>query len=348
MTIDDFLKQDSEWLKGTGSHANIVMSSRTRLARNIDKMPFTHWADPKEQENVMLLVKEAALSSTFLKNAIFVGMKDLSEVDRVFLVERHLISPEHTKDVEYKALIVDPKEIVSVMINEEDHLRIQVLQSGFSLREAWRIADEIDSALSKRIPYAYSSKWGYLTACPTNTGTGLRGSVMMHLPALVFTNQIGKVLQATARLGLNIRGLYGEGTDASGNIFQVSNQVAMGRTEEDIIDNIEKIVSQIIAREEATRQTILAKHKSELEDRVSRAYGTLKSAHIITSTETIALLSAIRLGMDLGIVHGIDRELINEMFILTQPAHLQKIEGKVLDSAMRDAKRADLIREKLK
>lgn len=348
MTINDLLKQDTEWLKGTGPSSNIVMSSRTRLARNIDKVPFSNWANRTKLEDVLNIAKEAVAGCNFLKNSIFIRLRDVSEVDRLFLVERHLMSPEHSKDVEYKALVIDPKEIMSIMINEEDHLRIQVMQSGLNLRECWRIIDEIDTELSKKIAFAYSAKWGYLTACPTNTGTGLRGSVMMHLPALVFTGQIGKILQAIAKLGLNIRGLYGEGTEAMGNVFQISNQVSMGMSEDDVIDNIERITNQIISREDATRKTILSKNKDALVDRVSRAYGTLKSAHIITSNETVTLLSAIRLGVDMGIVKNMDRRMVNELFILTQPAHLQKLEGKTLNSNERDNKRADLIREKLK
>jgi len=348
MTLDDFLKQDCEWLRGTGPAADIVMSSRTRLARNIDRLPFSNWANRQQLEDILVQVKAAVDNTNFFKNSIFFKLKDLSEVDRLFLVERHLMSPEHAKDVEYKALIVDPKEIVSIMINEEDHLRIQVLQSGLNLRECWKIIDEIDTELSKRLPYAYSTKWGYLTSCPTNAGTGLRGSVMAHLPALVFSGQTGKVLQAVAKLGLNIRGLYGEGTEATGNIFQVSNQAAMGMTEEDMIDNIDKIVNQAISREDATRKNLILKSKEAVVDRVSRAYGTLKSAHVISSSETVTLLSAIRLGVDLGIIKHLDRNMVNELFILTQPAHLQKLEGKVLNSNERDMKRADLIREKLK
>ena len=348
MKLDDFLKHDCEWLKGTGPNSDIVMSSRTRLARNLDKFAFSHWADKTQQEEIMNAVLDAAKSVSFLKDALFFRLKDLSEVDRIFLVERHLMSPEHTKDVEFKALIVDPKEIISVMVNEEDHLRIQILQSGMNLMECWRIIDALDTELSKKLSFAYSAKWGYLTACPTNTGTGLRGSIMLHLPSLVFTGQINKILQATAKLGLNIRGLYGEGTEASGNLFQVSNQVSLGRSEEDIIDNIERIINQIIAREEATRRNIIAKNKDALVDRVWRALGTLKSARIITSNETIALLSAIRLGVDVGVVKNMDRRMVNELLILTQPAHLQKLQGKVLSSNERDTCRAELIRERLK
>jgi protein arginine kinase len=345
---DDLIRQDSEWLRGTGPNADIVMSSRTRLARNIDKLPFSNWASKQQLEDIMEQVRAAAESVNFLKGASFFRLKDLGEIDRLFLVERHLMSPEHAKDVEYKGLIVDPKEIVSIMINEEDHLRIQVLQSGMNLRECWNIIDEIDTEISKALSYAFSPKWGYLTACPTNAGTALRGSIMLHLPALVFSGQINKILQAIAKLGLNIRGLYGEGTEATGNIFQVSNQASLGMTEEDLIDNIDRIINQTVVREEATRKSLVAKSKAALVDRISRAYGTLKSAHIISSNETVTLLSAIRLGVDLDMIKGMTRKMINELFILTQPAHLQKIEGKALTSNERDIKRADLIREKLK
>ncbi|MDD5496439.1 MAG: protein arginine kinase [Candidatus Omnitrophica bacterium] len=348
MTLDDFLHQESEWLKGTGPRSNIVMSSRTRLARNLEGLPYSHWADKKQLETILDSVRGAMDSVSFLKGSMFFRMKDLSDIDKVFLVERHLMSPEHTRSGEYKALIVDPKEIVSIMVNEEDHLRIQVLQSGFNIKETWRIIDEIDTALSKKLSFAYSPKWGYLTACPTNVGTGLRGSIMLHLPALVFTAQIERVLGATAKLGLNIRGFYGEGTEASGNLFQISNQVSMGRTEDDIIDNLERIIDQIVSREDSSRNTLISKNKEALTDRIWRAYGTLKSAHIITSRETVALLSAIRLGVDLGVFKDLNREMVTELFISTQPAHLQKLSGKILTAEERDVKRADLIREKLK
>ncbi len=347
MKLEDLLKQESEWLKGTGPYSHIVISSRVRLARNLDRMPFSHWAQRKKLEEIMNMVLDAASRTTFLKNGIVLKMSEVDEIDKLFLVERHLMSPEHAKEGDFKALIIDPKEIVSIMVNEEDHIRIQTLQSGFNLAEAWRIANEIDTDLCKYLPYAFSAKLGYLTACPTNTGTGLRGSVMIHLPALVFTGQISKILQATAKLGLNIRGLYGEGTEASGNLFQVSNQVALGRPEEEIIDGIERILRQIVEKEEAARKFLLTKNREAVVDRVWRAFGTLKNAHIITSSETIALLSAIRLGVDLGIVRTLTRKDINELFIVTQPAHLQKLEAKALDAADRDVKRADVIRRKM-
>ena len=348
MKLEDLLYKQSEWLKGTGPKSEIVVSSRVRLARNISKFAFYNWAKPKEREKILVTIEEALVKNRFMKKSLFLRVKDLSEIDRQFLVERHLMSPEHMVESQFKGLAIDDKEIVSIMINEEDHLRIQILQSGFNVIEAWRMADEIDSDLGKKLPYAFSAKWGYLTACPTNTGTGLRASVMLHLPALVMTNQIGKVFQAISKLGLTMRGFYGEGTEAVGNFFQISNQVTLGRSEIDLIDKIDGIIDKLVKREESTRNTLIVKNKEELSDKIWRAFGTLRSARIITSSETIRLLSGIRLGVDLGIISGIGRTQINDLFILTQPAHLQKMEGKLLSATERDHKRADIVREKLK
>lgn len=348
MKLKDLLHKESEWLKGTGPNSNIVMSSRVRLARNLSGFSFFNWAKPDEKKKILAIIKEAIEKSKFLKKSLFFKIKDLAEIDRQFLVERHLMSPEHIIDPEYKGLAIDDKEIVSVMINEEDHLRIQILQSGFNVIEAWRMCDEIDTDIGKRLSYAFSERWGYLTACPTNTGTGLRASVMLHLPALVMTNQIGKVFQAISKLGLTMRGFYGEGTEAVGNFFQISNQVTLGRSETDLIDKIGSIVDKLVKREESTRNILIMKNKEELVDKIWRSYGTLKSARIITSSETIRLLSDIRLGVDMAIITGMAKNQINELFILIQPAHLQKIEGKLLTPDQRDYKRADLIREKIK
>ena len=347
MKIDDLLYKKSEWLKGTGPKSNIVMSSRIRLARNIDGFPFYNWAKKSDKEKILNTSKSAVSKSKFLKKSTFLNMKDMAELDRQFLVERHLMSPEHVIDPEYKALVIDDREIASIMINEEDHLRIQILQSGFNIIEAWRMADEIDTELGEKIRYAFSPRWGYLTACPTNTGTGLRASVMLHIPALAMTNQIGKVFQAISKLGLTMRGFYGEGTEAIGNFFQISNQVTLGHKEVDLIDKIGSIVDKLIKREESTREILMKKQKDEIVDKVWRALGTLKSARIITSLETIKLLSIIRLGIDLGVITDMEASKVNEFFIITQPAHLQKIEGKLLNPSQRDYKRADIIRKKL-
>jgi protein arginine kinase len=347
MKLDDLLNQTSEWLKGTGPRSEIVISSRIRLARNLPRVPFSEWASKAQREGIFSKVKEAIAETNLIKGATLFEVAGLNDVDRQFLVERHLMSPEHSRDPEHKALVVDPKEVISIMVNEEDHLRVQVLQSGFNLLEAWRVIHGLDQELGKQLDFAYSSRWGYLTACPTNTGTGMRASVMLHLPALVLTRQVAKVLETIAKLSLAIRGLYGEGTEARGNFFQISNQVSLGRKEAGIIDDIERIINQVVAREANARHTLMTKDREAVVDKIWRAYGTLQSARIITSEETMKLLSIVRLGVDVGLIKNIDIKAVNSLFILTQPAHLQKFEKKRLSPEDRDVKRAELIREQL-
>ena len=347
MKIDDFIQQTGEWLRGTGPHSEIVLSSRIRLARNLDHFPFAHWANKKQEQEVLEKVKKAVTASNFLKGSFFLRLSDLSSIDKQFLIERHLISREHAVDADHKAVCITPNEMVSIMVNEEDHLRIQILQSGFNLMEVWKIADKIDDDLADTLSYAFSAEWGYLTCCPTNTGTGLRASVMLHLPALVTTKQIDKVIHMITKLQLTARGFYGEGTQASGNLFQISNQVTLGHSEVEIIDNLERVIRQMIDYEVNARKTLMTQDRAELQDRIFRAYGTLRNAYIITSNETTDLISMVRLGVDLGLIKDLDRQLLNELFILTQPAHLQKLEGKALSASQRDVKRAMIIRSKL-
>ncbi|MBI3316271.1 MAG: protein arginine kinase [Candidatus Omnitrophica bacterium] len=323
------------------------MSSRIRLARNLDKVPFSHWASKKQEKESLEALEQAVGAVELLHHSLYVRMGDIDDVDKQFLLERHLVSREHILRPEFKAVVIGDKEIASVMINEEDHLRIQVMQSGMNLQECWRIACRLDDGLHKKAKFAYTPEWGYLTACPTNTGTGLRASVMLHLPSLVMTKQITRVLQAITKLGMTARGLYGEGTEADGNFFQISNQVTLGSAEEDIIDNLERIIRQVIGHEENARKTLMKTNREVLQDKIWRAHGTLQSAHIINTKETMSLLSMVRLGVDMGSILEIDRRAVNELFILTQPAHLQKIEGRLLSSAQRDVKRAYLIRRRL-
>jgi protein arginine kinase len=347
MQLNDFLKQTSEWLKGTGPNSDIVISSRVRLARNLDKALFPSRANKKQSEEnaekIMAVVRKVDL----LKKSLFLNLNELDNVDKQFLIERHLMSREHALRPDSKAVVISEEEIVSVMINEEDHLRMQVIQSGFDLFGAWNIIDGIDNELSEKLNFAFSPEWGYLTSCPTNTGTGMRGSVMLHLPGLVMTKQINKILTAISKLSFTTRGLYGEGTQASGNFFQVSNQVSLGHSELEILENIRGLIKQVIEQEDQARKTLMQQHKQLLQDRIFRAIGTLKNAHIISSDETIELLSMVRLGVDIGIIKDLNRQLLNELFIIIQPAHLQKIEAKKLTTQERDVKRANLIRERL-
>lgn len=347
MNLDDLIHNTAEWLKGAGPSSHIVMSSRIRLARNLDKVPFPNRASKKNLLDVVEKVQEAIAGVDYFKKSAVFKMNELDSIDKQFLVERHLMSHEHAVSGDGKALIVSQEEVLSVMVNEEDHLRIQVMQSGLNLTESWKIINMIDDSLSKKLHYAYLGNWGYLTACPTNTGTAMRGSVMLHLPALVMTKQINKVLAAIAKLSFASRGFYGEGTQARGNIYQISNQVSLGHSEEDILQNINGLIRQVIEQEEQARQALTMQNKAMLEDKVYRSLGILKSAYIISSQETIELLSMVRLGIDLGIVTEVDRATINELFITIQPAHLQKIEVKKLSPAQRDTRRAALIREKL-
>lgn len=353
--LDDLLKQTSEWLRGVGPVSEIVMSSRLRLARNFDKLPFATRSTKVSQAEVLRIAKEGILQAPSMGTPLIFEMAELDEVDRLFLVERHLISREHASRPDHRAVAIGKGEVISIMINEEDHLRVQVMQSGLNLHEAWTLIDTLDDELSEAVPFAYSTDWGYLTCCLTNTGTGLRASVMVHLPALVITKQINKVLHAITKLGLTARGLYGEGTEASGNFFQISNQVSLGRTEEELVENIERILKQVIGHEQSAREGLLAHNRVQLEDRIWRAYGILRHAQTMSSNETLDLLSALRLGVDLGIMTNgsapgrtpLDRSTVNELLIFSQPAHLQKVEGTKLSAQERDTKRAALIRQRL-
>ena len=348
MTLNNLLTQSSEWLRGTGKDSHIVISSRIRLARNLRDFSFPQWADKKERKEVLSLMKDAIFQIKYLKNGLFAELDRLDALDKQFLLERHLISREQTRGRDSKAVVISEKEIISIMLNEEDHLRIQVFQSGFNLSDAWRLINELDEQLEQKLNYAFSPQWGYLTACPTNVGTGMRASLMLHLPALVMSKQIGSILQTLSKLGIVARGLYGEGTEASGNFFQFSNQITLGRSEEDIIDNLERVVRQIINYEEERRKLLLKQNREILYNQIWRAYGLLKNSYFINSGETMNLLSMVRLGADLDILKDVQLKKINELFLLTQPAHLQKIEGKKLNAYQRDIKRAELIRQKLK
>ncbi|MFA5088016.1 MAG: protein arginine kinase [Candidatus Omnitrophota bacterium] len=347
MTLDDFVYHTGEWLKGTGPHADIVMSSRIRLARNLDKKFFPNKAPKKELLDIVEVIKKAFDQIDYFRDSLFLRIGELDNVDKKFLIERHLMSHEHANNPEGKALVISQEEVLSVMINEEDHLRIQVMHSGFNLKETWAIMNTIDDQISDKLGYAFTPKWGYLTACPTNTGTAMRGSVMLHLPALVMTRQINKVLAAISKLNFATRGFYGEGTQAIGNFYQISNQLSLGHSEQDIIENINGLIHQVLEQEEQARQALLVQNQAMLEDKVFRSFGILKNAHIISSQETVELLSMLRLGVDVGIIKDVDRKKVNELFIIIQPAHLQKIEGKKLTMGARDTLRADLIRKKL-
>jgi protein arginine kinase len=326
----------------------VVVSSRIRLARNLAGFPFVTKLPKEREEDIIDSVEEAVLQAPALKDILFVRYRDVTELDKQFLLERHLISREHTVEQGEKAVAVSPTEVVSLMILEEDHLRLQVFQSGFNITETWRITHEIINELEKKLPFSFHAQLGYLTACPTNVGTGIRASCMLHLPSLVLTKQVNKVLQALAKLNLATRGLYGEGSQATGNFFQISNQITLGQDEESIIAELEKVIRQMISHEKEARQYLLEKRKAKFEDQIWRALGSLKSSRVISSGEAVQLLSLVRLGVDLGFIQNLKYADLNSVFLLIQPAHLQKLFGRALGPSERDIRRADLIRERLK
>lgn len=344
--IDRFVGQPVNWLRATGPESDVVISSRLRMARNLANFPFLTRLEGAQRDAIIQEVGEVVKRSNFLKKAYFIASPELSELDRQFLLERHLVSRELFLEEGKSAVAITPDETVSLMVIEEDHLRLQVFQSGLNLVETWRIADEIDTELEKELDYAFDGTLGYLTACPTNLGTGIRASCMLHLPSLVLTKQVHKVLQALSKLNLAVRGLYGEGTQASGNFFQFSNQITLGQPEDEIISNLEGVIRQVITHEREAREYLKKKRKGKMEDQIWRALAALKAARLMSSSEAIQLLSLVQVGIDVGVLEGqITHTDLNQLFLLIQPAHLQKMNGKELGATDRDARRASRIRE---
>jgi protein arginine kinase len=348
MDLHDFLATPAATARRKGPHDRIVMSSRVRLARNVKGASFPGWAKKPERVRVLELIQPAVESLPEMGDSFAESMDNLSALDKQILVERHLISREHAAKSAGSGLVLNREETFCVMINEEDHLRMQALRPGLQLRQAWTAIDQLDSALERKLDYAFNHDWGYLTACPTNLGTGIRVSAMLHLPGMVLADQINPIIQSVNKLGLAVRGLYGEGTEALGNVFQVSNQMTLGETETAIVERLEKVLSQIIEHEENARETLLEKKFKVVCNHIGRAYGVLANAHSISSKETMNLLSLMRLGVDLAMFPTVDRSLVDELFILTQPAHLQKQHSEKLSAEERDLLRADMVRERLK
>jgi len=347
MKISDLTDNTGEWLRGTGHESDIVISSRIRLARNVARFPFLSMANVKQKKELEETIRDKIKDADISQDLCYLNLADITPVDRLFLVERHLISRDHAGGEGERGVAFGKSETVSLMVNEEDHLRIQVIRSGFELKEAWKTIDEIDNKLEKRLNYAYSSRFGYLTACPTNVGTGMRASVMLHLPALGMTHHIEKVFNAVMKLGLVVRGLYGEGTQVSGDLYQISNQFTLGKSETEIIEIIESVIPRITSYERMARKSLVSESREQLEDRVWRSYGMLKVARLISSEEIMHLLSQVRMGVNLGIINDIEMKTLNELFILTLPGHLQKLEGRELNSTQRNIIRASYVRKRL-
>jgi protein arginine kinase len=339
----------SNWMKGVGPDADIVVSTRLRIARNLRQHPFPLLATDSQAEEVVKKVADVALGAAMQKHGKFelIEMERLSPLEKRVLVEKHLISPNLAEESRKGSVLLNEDESISIMVNEEDHIRIQVLLPGFQLHEAWEIGTKIDDVFEKHLNYAFDEKRGYLTSCPTNVGTGIRASVMLHLPALVMTKQINRILQAINQVGLVVRGLYGEGSEALGNLFQLSNQVTLGMSETDILSNLYSVANQIIEQERAARRYLLEHSRIALEDRIFRSYGILQYARTVESKEAAQRLSDVRLGIDIGIIKNVSAFVLNELLVMTQPGFLQHHAGQKLAPEQRDERRARLIRERL-
>jgi protein arginine kinase len=304
-------------------------------------------ATPQDRENTKKVLSDRVLEVVPQKDVLAIDIDKLEKIDCQFLVERHLISRELAEIQGARAAVIDTGEKFSIMINEEDHLRMQALQSGLNLQGVWEQINRIDDAIESKVTYAFHEKYGYLTACPTNVGSGLRVSVMLHLPALVITRQIDKVFRSLQKINLAVRGLYGEGSQAMGDFYQISNQITLGRSENDLVKQVGDIVPVIIDYERQAREFLIKESHENLHDRVSRAYGILRTAQTISSEETMHLLSSVRMGVNLGLINDLAIPTVNELFLRTQPAHLQKLTGGELDTSDRNIERARFLRRLL-
>ncbi len=350
MSLHDFLSQAaSKWLKDDGPESDIVISSRVRIARNLSHQTFPMLSTDNDKEQLLHQVIKASQTPDASRLGPFEVLKldELNDIDKLVLVEKHLVSPALIEE-KGGAVLLRKDEEISIMVNEEDHLRMQCLLPGYQLEAAYQLANQLDDAFEDSLDFAFDEKKGYLTACPTNVGTGMRVSVMVHLPALVWTEQVNRILSAVTHVGLTVRGIYGEGSDAMGNLFQVSNQVTMGQSEEEIIGNLHSVVRQIIDHERKARRFIVQEAHGRVEDRVCRSFGILAYARQIDSQEALQRLSDVRLGIDMDIIKGVSASILKELMVATQPGFLQKYNGHEMGPGERDSKRAAMIRERLR
>ncbi len=348
MKLADLTKREGEWLRGEGPMHDVVISSRVRLARNLAGMPFLSRCSSEQRVEMEATLRRHILDAAISSETLYVDMAAASDLDRQLLVERHLISRQHAQATGPRGAAISGDETISIMVNEEDHLRMQVLRSGLQLSDAIAEINRIDDLLEQRIDFAFHRRYGYLTACPTNVGTGLRVSVMLHLPALKMTGEIEKAFRAARDMHLAIRGLYGEGTEAQGDFFQISNQTTLGKREEQIVQEFRDVmIPQFIDYERAARESLTRRRGIAIDDKVCRSLAVLRSARLMGSEETMYLLSLVRLGVNTSRVSDVDLKTINELFLMSQPAHLQRMLGKEMEPLQRGQVRADLIRRRL-
>ncbi|TQS76101.1 protein arginine kinase [Ornithinibacillus gellani] len=350
MTLKDFMNEAiSPWMRENGPDSDIVLSSRIRLARNFADAVFPTVATEEELEEIKAFFKSSYDQQSFddYQDLEFISIQDLSTIERRVLVEKHLISPLLAKNTQAGATLISSNEQVSVMVNEEDHIRIQLYYPGLQLAKALKKAFAFDDWLETKVNYAFDETKGYLTSCPTNVGTGMRASVMMHLPALALTKQLNRMIPAINQLGLVVRGIYGEGSEALGNLFQISNQITLGKSEEDIISDLQGVVQQLIEHERHARERLMQQSPTKLADRIYRSLGVLEYSRIMESKEAANCLSDVRLGIDLDMIKNISCTILHELMVLTQPGFLQHYAQKALTANERDVLRATLIRERL-
>jgi len=347
MIIEELAHKPGPWLQPSGPNADVVISSRIRLARNVAGFPFLSKVSDRQRSQLADLIRSNVSGRALGGRWNYLDLDQVPELDQQFLVERHLISRQLMESTGMRGVSISTNESASVMVNEEDHLRIQVLRGGLQLDEVWDEINRIDDRIEAHLDYAFHPRYGYLTACPTNVGTGIRVSVMLHLPGLKLTGEIERVFRAAKDMHLAVRGLFGEGTEATGDFFQISNQVTLGRTEREIIDDFKNLViPKIVEYENRARQCLIEQRVLALDDRIWRSYGILKNARTISSDETMAHLSHLRMGINMGRLKEIDLDTVNELFLITQPAHLQKLNGSRLTGAQRSIARAELIRRR--
>lgn len=349
MSLEQFMNEAiSPWMREDGPENDIVLSTRIRLARNFQQHTFPIIAEEADLENVSMFMKNNYHETSFghYHHLSYIDVEPLSHIEKRVLVEKHLISPYLTK-ARHAGVLVSHNEQLSIMVNEEDHIRIQLYFPGLQIKEALDDAFELDDWIEEKIDFAFNERWGYLTSCPTNVGTGMRASVMLHLPALAITKRINKMIPAINQFGFVVRGIYGEGSEALGNVFQVSNQITLGKSEEDIAVDLETVITKLVEQEREARTYLQQTSDKQLENQIFRSYGILKYGRIIESNEAASRISNVRLGIDLGIIDDVSKNVLTELMVLTQPGFLQHYAQKTLTSNERDVLRATLIRERL-
>lgn len=345
--FQELILKPAAWLSGENEESEIVLSCRVRLARNLDKRPFTHCSKAEVLRAIREEISSALTRTPSMEKALVVDMDNISEPERMILAERHLITRDMVKKYKNRGLVSLANERLSVMINEEDHLRLQSIESGLSLKQAFGRMNKLDGDLDEHLQFAFSEKLGFLTSCPTNVGTGLRVSAMVHLPGLVHNKDIGQIIDGLRNVRLTVRGLYGEGTEIMGNFVQISNSITLGLSEEDTVKNLESHVRKVLEFEKKAREVLLTKARSLLEDKIWRAYGICKTARIVTSKEAMGLISAVRMGVGLGVITDVKLTVLNELLIMIQPMHLQRLHNRAMETEERDRVRADHIRATL-